>query len=72
MNYQNNMKCEKYIVELRKMGIGSSKISSDDFLLSRKRDELLQLTREPRSFSDQIFLYLKNNMHIFARGYAYH
>ncbi len=58
------MKCEKYIVELRKMGIGSSKISSDDFLLSRKRDELLQLTREPRSFSDQIFLYLKNNMHI--------
>jgi hypothetical protein len=55
---------EKYIVELRKMGIGSSKISSDDFLLSRKRDELLQLTREPRSFSDQIFLYLKNNMHI--------
>jgi hypothetical protein len=46
------------------MGIGSSKISSNDFLLSRKRDELLQLTKEPRSFSDQIFLYLKNNMHI--------
>ena len=46
------------------MGGGSSKISADNFLLTRSRQDLLRMTASTRSFSDAIFLYLKNEMQI--------
>ena len=46
------------------MGSGSSKISGDNFLLTRSRQDLLKMTANTRTFMDYIFLYLKNELQI--------
>lgn len=46
------------------MGAGSSKISADEFLLTRTREQLLQATSSPRAFVDAIFLYLKDELRL--------
>ncbi len=46
------------------MGAGSSKISTDEFLLTRTREQLLQSTSGPRAFVDAIFLYLKDELRL--------
>ncbi len=46
------------------MGTGSSKISGDQYLLTRTRDKLLEATSSSRSFMDSIFLYLKDELRL--------
>jgi hypothetical protein len=46
------------------MGTGSSKISADEFLLTRTREQLLQSTSSPRAFVDSIFTYLKDELRL--------
>jgi hypothetical protein len=46
------------------MGAGSSKISGDEFLLTRTRDQLLQATSGSRQFMNSIFIYLKDELRL--------
>ena len=46
------------------MGGGGSKFSADGFLLSMTRDKLLAATRDPRSMSDAVFSFLRDNIKI--------
>ncbi len=46
------------------MGGGGSKISADGFLSSLTRDKLLAATRDPRSMSDAVFSFLRDNIKI--------
>lgn len=46
------------------MGTGSSKISADEFLLTRTREQLLQTTSGSRAFVDSIFTYLKDELRL--------
>ena len=46
------------------MGGGSSKFNADGFLSSLTRDKLLAVTRDPRSMSDAVFTFLRDNIKI--------
>ena len=46
------------------MGGGGSKFSADGFLSSLTRDKLLAVTRDPRSMSDAVFTFLRDNIKI--------
>jgi hypothetical protein len=46
------------------MGGGGSKISADGFLSGLTRDKLLAATRDPRSMSDAVFSFLRDNIKI--------
>jgi hypothetical protein len=46
------------------MGGGGSKMSADGFLSSLTRDKLLSVTRDPRSMSDAVFSFLRDNIKI--------
>jgi hypothetical protein len=46
------------------MGGGGSKFSADGFLSSLTRDKLLAATRDPRSMSDAVFSFLRDNIKI--------
>jgi len=51
-------------VSSRRMGGGGSKISADGFLSGLTRDRLLVATRDPRSMSDAVFTFLRDNIKI--------